>query len=311
MITFVIRRLLWALLTLVLVVSATFALAYLLPADPARLVAGPHASPEVVARLRTELHLDDPVWVQYGHYLFDVLRGDLGQSFRTGQAVTTSIIAALPFTALLAVGASVVQLSVGVPLGLVAALRQKKPVDVGAMGLALLGISAPTFLTGLGLMYVFGFLLDLFPLGGAGSGIGPLLRSAVLPSATLGIAGAAYYSRLTRGEYLDVSRRDYMRTARAKGISESRVVLHHGLRNALVPVVTFFGIDLGTLLGGAVVTETIFAWPGIGKLAIDSVLNQDIPVMLGTVMMASTAIVLANLIVDLVYAVLDPRIRLG
>jgi peptide/nickel transport system permease protein len=159
-------------------------------------------------------------------------------------------------------------------------------------------------------MIGLGYHAHLFPIGGLGEGW-DVLRHAVLPSLTLGIAGAAYYSRLTRGEYLDVANRDFMRTARAKGLSEARVVLRHGLRNALLPVVTFLGMDMGTLLGGAIVTEALFAWPGIGQLAVQSVLNQDIPVMLGTVLVASVAMVVANLVVDVVYVFVDPRIRAG
>lgn len=308
--SFLARRLAWALVTLWLVVSGTFALAFLLPSDPARLVAGPHASAEVVERIRIDLELDRPLPVQYVRYVSGVFQGDLGRSYRTKEPVVDAVARSLPWTAVLAIGAMIFQVLIGVPLGLYAALRKGRPEDLGAMALALVGISAPTFLIGLGLMITFGFQLGWFPLGGAGSGFWGLVRSAVLPAATLGIAGAAYYSRLTRGEYLDVAQRDFMRTARAKGLSERRVIFKHGLPNALLPVVTFLGLDLGALLGGAVVTETIFAWPGLGKLAIDSVLNQDIPVMLGTVLVASTFIVLANLVVDMLYAWLDPRIRL-
>jgi peptide/nickel transport system permease protein len=308
---FLLRRLAWAALTLFLVVSLSFGLAYLLPTDPARLVAGPHASPEVIARIRAELRLDQPVSAQYAHYLGQVARGDLGRSFRTQEPVLAAVARALPYTAVLAVGASLVQLAIGLPIGLFAALRRGRPADLLAMAAALVGISAPTFLIGLGLMVGLGFHLDLFPLGGVAPGPLGLLRSAALPSLTLGIAGAAWYSRLMRGEYLEVAALDFMRTARAKGLGEPAVVLRHGLRNALVPVVVFFGVDLGTLLGGAVVTETIFAWPGLGKLAIDSVLEQDIPVMLGAVLVASAAVVLSNLAVDLAQAWLDPRVRPG
>ena len=312
MIAFLTRRVAWAVLTLWLVVSGTFLLAYVLPtSDPARMMAGPHASTEVVARIRKELYLDRPLPEQYAHYVARVAHGDLGHSYKNKEPVTAAIARSLPWTALIAAGASVFQLLVGIPIGLLAALRKRTAIDVGAMGLALVGISAPTFLTGLAIMYVLGFELGAFPLGGLGVGWAGVLSSAVMPSLTLGTAGAAYYSRLTRGEYLDVSQQDYMRTGRAKGLSETRVVLRHGLRNALIPVVTFFGMDLGIMLGGAVVTESIFAWPGMGKLAIDSVLQQDFPVMLGTVLVASTAIVTANLVVDLLYAWLDPRIRLG
>jgi ABC-type dipeptide/oligopeptide/nickel transport system permease component len=311
-IAFVVRRLLWAVFTLWLVVSATFLLAFVIPSsDPARMMAGPHASPEVVQRIRVELHLDRPLPEQYARYVGGVARGDLGRSYKNQEAVTATLGRALPYTALLALGATVIQLLIGVPLGILAALRRRTAVDVAAMGTALVGISAPTFVTGLALLYVLGFLLGWFPLGGVGAGPLGVLRSAVLPSFTLAFAGAAYYSRLTRGELLDVIEMDFVRTARAKGLTERAVVLRHALRNALIPVVTFLGIDVGALLGGAVVTETLFAWPGMGKLAIDSVLQQDFPVMLGTVLVASAAIVLANLVVDALYAWLDPRIRLG
>lgn len=295
-------------MTLWLVVSCSFALAYLLPADPARMVAGPHASVETVARIRTELGLDRPVAVQYGRYLAAIARGDFGTSYQTNRKVADMVGEAIPRTALLALGAGFVQVLIGVPIGLVAALRRNTAVDHAAMALALVGISAPTFLVGLALLVGLGFHGRMFPIGGLGEGWG-VLHHAVLPSLTLGIAGAATYSRLTRGEYLDVARRDFMRTARAKGLPESTVVLRHGLRNALLPVVTYLGIDMGALLGGAIVTETLFAWPGVGRLAVVSVLNQDIPVMLGTVLVASVAVVAANLAVDLLYLVIDPRIR--
>ena len=310
MIAMVVRRLGWALVTLWLVVSGSFALAYLLPADPARMVAGPHASPETIARIRVELGLDKPLPVQYARYLGGVVTGDLGKSYRTERPVLQMVGDAIPRTALLAVGAGVVQVGLGVPIGLLAALRRRTAIDTGAMALALVGISAPTFLVGLALMVVLGYHARLFHIGGLGEGLG-VLRHAVLPSLTLGIAGAAYYSRLTRGEYLDVAQRDFMRTARVKGLPERVVVIRHGLRNALLPVVTYLGLDMGALLGGAIVTETLFAWPGVGRLAVESVLNQDIPVMLGTVLVASVAVVAANLVVDLVYLVLDPRIRAG
>jgi peptide/nickel transport system permease protein len=302
------RRTAWAVVTLWLVVTGSFALAFLLPADPARMVAGPHSSPETVERIRVELGLDKPVPVQYARYLSGLVHGDLGMSYRTHRPVRRLIAEALPRTALLAAGAGVVQLLIGIPIGLVAALRRRSWVDLAAMAVALVGISAPTFLVGLALMIGLGFHLRWFPIGGLGEGW-DILRHAALPSLTLGIAGAAYYSRLTRGEYLDVAQKDFMRTARAKGLHERAVVLRHGLRNALLPVVTFFGLDMGSLLGGAIVTESLFAWPGVGQLAVQSVLNQDIPVMLGTVLVASVAMVLANLVVDVLYVFVDPRIR--
>jgi ABC-type dipeptide/oligopeptide/nickel transport system permease component len=311
MIRFVAQRLAWSVLVLWIVVTGSFALGFILPADPARLIAGPHASQEVLDRVRADKHLDDPMIVQYGAYMWGVARGDLGRSYITEEPVTSSLRRTIPWTALIALGASLFQAVVGVPLGLLAALKRGTVIDYGLMAIALAGFSAPTFVIGLSLMVYLGFHAGLFPIGGAGDGLIPALRSAALPSLTLGIAGSAYYVQLMRGEYLDVAKRDFMRTASAKGLRDGQVVLRHGLPNALLPVVTFFGLDFGALLGGAVVTETIFAWPGVGKLAVDSILNQDIPVMLGTVLFASACVVLANLVVDILYAWLDPRIRLS
>jgi peptide/nickel transport system permease protein len=310
-IEFFAKRLAWTLLVIFAVSTATFFLTHLIPADPARTVGGPHASPEVIEQIREKLRLNEPVYVQYGAYLADLARLDLGKSYRTDRDVLSEISERLPNTAYLALLAMLFQLVLGVPLGLYSALRAGRAPDLIAMGVALVGVSAPTFLIGLFLMFFLGYRLDLFPIGDFGEGFFGHLYHAVLPAMTLGIAGAAYYSRLTRGEYLDVASRDFMRTARAKGLSERRVVLKHGLRNALIPLVTFAGLDLGTLMGGAIVTESIFAWPGIGRLAVDAILQQDIPLIMGTVLVASTLIVLANLLVDLLYAWLDPRIRLA
>jgi peptide/nickel transport system permease protein len=311
MISFLARRIAWTFVVLYFVLSATFLMLFLLPADPAKTIAGPHADAETIAKIRADLHLDDPLLTQYGSYMLGVLQGDFGRSYRTDEPVTDIIGRRLPNTMYLAFGAMLFQLLIGVPIGLYTALRAGKPADVGAMALALVGISAPTFLVGLMLMYFLGYRHPFFPIGGGGEGFVDILYHAILPSLTLGISGAAYYSRLTRGEYLDVATRDYMRTARAKGLAERRVILKHGLRNALLPLVTFAGLDLGVLLGGAIVTEYIFSWPGLGHYAVQSIFNQDMPVVMGTVMVGALMIVLANLLVDLLYAWLDPRIRLG
>lgn len=303
------RRLLSALFTVWMVVTATFVLSSALPSDPARMVAGPHASEAVVARLRVELGLDQPLPVQYVRHLGGVLRGDLGRSFHSKEPVTAALARTLPYTGLLALGASLVQLALGLPAGLLAALRRGGPLDLLTLGLSLLGLSAPTFLWGLLFMVGLGHEAGLFPLGGAGVGLGGALHGVLLPSLTLGVVGAASTSRLTRGEVLEVIRRDHVRTARAKGLSEGRVVLKHGLRNALPAVLTLFAMDLGALLGGAVVTESVFAWPGMGKLAIDAVVNQDLPVLMGTVLISSCFIIGSNLVADLVHAALDPTAR--
>ena len=311
MIGFVTRRLAWVVVTLLLVVSGSFALAYVVPADPARQMAGPHASAEVVERIRAEHHLDEPVIVQYRYYLGALARGDLGRSYRTDEPVTAALARAFPNTALLAVGASFFQVLVGIPIGLFAALRRRTVADVAAMALALVGISAPTFLTGLGLLYFFGFQMDLFPLGGRGEGVFGVLRSAVLPSVTLGMAGAAYYSRLMRGEYLDVAGRDFMRTARAKGLPERTVIFKHALRNALLPVVTLLGLSLPFLFSGSVLIEIIFAWPGMGRLIVAAIFSQDTPLIIACFFVFTLMVVAGNLLADMLYSVVDPRIRLG
>jgi peptide/nickel transport system permease protein len=303
------RRLLSAALTVWLVVTATFLLSSALPADPARLVAGPHASDAVVERLRVELGLDQPLPVQYLRHLNGVLHGDLGRSFHSKEPVTAALARTLPYTGLLALGASLVQLGLGLPAGLLAAWRRGGPLDLLTLGLSLLGLSAPTFLWGLLFMVGLGHEAGLFPLGGAGAGLTGALYGVVLPSLTLGVVGAAATGRLSRGELLEVIRRDHVRTARAKGLSEARVWLQHGLRNAMPAVVTLFALDLGALLGGAVVTESVFAWPGMGKLAIDAVLNQDLPVLMGTVLISSCFIIASNLVADVVNAALDPSSR--
>lgn len=303
------RRVISALFTVWMVVTATFLLSSALPTDPARMVAGPHASDAVVERLRVELSLDQPLPNQYVRHLKGVLRGDLGRSFHSKEPVAAALARTLPYTGLLAIGASLVQLGLGVPAGLLAALRRGGPLDLLTLTLSLIGLSAPTFLWGLLFMVGLGHEAGLFPLGGAGVGLAGALHGVILPSLTLGVVGAASTSRLTRGEVLEVIRRDHVRTARAKGLSEGRVVLKHGLRNALPAVVTLFAMDLGALLGGAVVTESVFAWPGMGKLAIDAVVNQDLPVLMGTVLISSCFIIGSNLVADLTNAALDPSAR--
>jgi peptide/nickel transport system permease protein len=269
MISFLLRRAGWSLVVLFLVATATFFLPFLSPVDPAKLIAGAHASNEVVQKIREEKGLDQPVVVQYGRYMGKLLlEGDLGISYQSNRAVGEVLSQGLGNTLYLAAGAMIFQLLFGVPIGLYSALRAGRPADLAAMSLALLGISAPTFLVGLGLMFVFGFTYGFFPLGGGGDGFWDTLHHAILPAATLGFSGAAYYSRLTRGEYLEAASQDYMRTARAKGLPESTVVLKHGLRNALLPLVTFAGLDFGVMLGGAIVTERIFAWPGLGRCGV-------------------------------------------
>lgn len=309
MTVFLIRRLLWTGLTLWLVASLTFAMTVLLPSDPARMIAGPHADAQTIQEIRSELGLDDPLPIQYGRYMGKIMQGDLGKSYRTQYPVMQDIKERFPRTMLLALAAIFFELLIGIPIGIIAALKPGRPADYLSMSGALLGISAPTFFIGLLLMYVMGFQWELFPIGGYGSGGLDTLWHLVLPALTLGLAGAAYHSRLIRSEMLEILGLDYVRTARAKGLTEWFVIGKHVLRNALVPVVTLVGLDLGVLLGGAVITEAVFAWPGLGKLAIDGIYQRDLPVIMGTVIVSSTMILMANILVDLSYSWLDPRSR--
>lgn len=286
------------------VATLTFAMLYLIPADPARTMAGAQADPATVAMIRAQLGLDDPLWLQYGHYLGGILHGDFGHSFVTQQPVLPTLLERFPATLLLALGAIAVYVLVGMSLGLWGGLRPRSVGDRAGMILAVGGVSVPAFWLGLMLLYLFAYKWPVLPLGGYGS-----FAHLILPSCTLGLGGAAYYIRLLRAQLLEIMRSEYVRTARAKGLSEFQVVTRHALRNAALPVVTLLGLDFAHLLGGAVMTESIFAWPGIGSNALQAIASLDVPMILGTVLFAATAIVIVNLIVDLSYGWLDPRLR--
>ncbi len=316
---FLLRRVLFGVLVLWLISVATFVLFFVAPHDPARAIAGRLATPETVALVRHRLGLDEPVLVQYWHFLTGLVHGDLGYSFYSSASVDSLLVSRLPVTISLTLGAAVIWVVSGVLIGVLSASRPRSPVDRSATVFVLTGLSMPTFLLGLLLIYFFFFRahlngFDWFPAGG----YVPFTQSPygwfqhlLLPWITLALVSAAVYSRLTRGSLLETLGEDYIRTARSKGLSERRVLFRHGLRSALTPVVTQFGIDVGTLLGGAIVTETVFGLPGLGQLAVQSVTNQDLPVIIGIVLMAAAFIVLANIVVDLAYAVLDPRVRLA
>ena len=298
---------------------AVFVLFFVTPHDPARLIAGRLATPQTVALVNHRLGLDRPLVDEYGGFVWRALHGDLGYSYYSSAPVRPLLASRLPVTASLALGAAVLWLVVGVGVGVAAARRPRSLVDRAGTLFVLTGLSMPTFLVGLLLIYFLFFRLhlagiDLFPAGG----YVPLTQDPagwaqhlLLPWITLAVVIAATYSRLTRSSLLEVLGQDYIRTARSKGLSEPRVVYRHGLRSALTPVVTQLGIDLGGLLGGVIVTEEVFGLPGLGQLAWQSVTNQDLPVIIGTVLVASLFIVLANILVDLSYALLDPRVRLA
>jgi peptide/nickel transport system permease protein len=319
MLRFLTRRLLLGLLVLWIVSVAVFVLFFVTPHDPARLIAGRLATPQTVALVNHRLGLDRPLVDEYGGFVWRALHGDLGYSYYSSAPVWQLLASRLPVTASLALGAAVLWLVVGVGVGVAAARRPRSLVDRAGTLFVLTGLSMPTFLVGLLLIYFLFFRLhlarvDLFPAGG----YVPLTQNPagwvqhlLLPWITLAVVIAATYSRLTRSSLLEVLGQDYIRTARSKGLSEPRVVYRHGLRSALTPVVTQLGIDLGGLLGGVIVTEEVFGLPGLGQLAWQSVTNQDLPVIIGTVLVASLFIVLANILVDLSYALLDPRVRLA
>jgi len=302
---YILRRLLWSFVVLWAISAVSFTITYLVPADPARTLAGPQADPETVASIRHELGLDRPLPVQYGRYLWNALHGNFGRSYQTLQPVLPTILGRFPATALLAVVAFILQLILGIALGVLMAVRQGTWIERLLTVLAVAGLSAPTFWVGLLLLYYLAYRLNLFPLGGYGSP-----AHVILPACTLALGGSCWYARLLRPGMIEALHQDYVRTARAKGLTEMRVLFRHALRNALIPLVTIAGIDLGSMLGGLVLTEGVFQWPGIGRLAVDAITSMDVPMIMGTVLFSAILIVFANLAVDILYVFLDPRIRL-
>jgi peptide/nickel transport system permease protein len=309
MIGFLVRRLGWSLIVVWFVVSATFAMTMAIPADPARTLVGPHGDQKTIERVREAYCLDGGFLHQYGCFVGNVATGDLGTSFRSQRPVADIIFERIWPTTQLAFAALFLQLLLALPLGILAAWRRNRGADVAANTAALIGQSAPTFFIGTLLVYLLGFRWGWFPVSGYGEGGWDRLHHLFLPALTLAITGMATYTRVLRGEMIETLAEDYIRTARAKGVSERRVVLRHALRNALGPVVTLVGLDLGVLMGGAVITETIFAWPGLGREVLQAILELDIPLIIGVVLFTAVAIVVANLFVDLAYAWLDPRVR--
>jgi peptide/nickel transport system permease protein len=320
MIRFLIRRILTGALVLLLVTMVVFAIFYIGPGPKsvAHVLAGKQATPAEIAAEARRLHLNLPLYHQYWDFLVNILHGNLGYDFYHGEAVTTIIGQAFPITLSLALGAAVLWVTMGVLSGVVSAVRSRSFADRFLTIAALFFYSMPTFV--LGLLLLFGLYYELtihgvnfFP----GGGYTPIttnpwlwFKGMILPWITLALVSAAPYTRLMRGALLDVLGEDYIRTARAKGLTERRVTYRHGVRAALTPIASQFGIDVGVLLGGAVITETVFSMPGLGYTAVQAINTQDLPVIIGIVLIAATAVVVANVVVDIVYATLDPRVRL-
>lgn len=297
-------RLVQSVVTLLGVSLLVFFITHVIPADPVAAIAGPKADPETRERIRKQLHLDEPLLLQYGRYLGGVLQGDLGKSFVTGERVSDAILTRFPSTLLLSMGGVAIWLIVGVPMGVLTAKWRDKPIDRVVLVLAMVGISLPTFWLGRLLQYQIAYRDGLLPVAGFFN-----WQCLILPSITLGVVGAGYYARLVHSNMVEVLHQDYIRAARARGLSEPVVLFKHALRNALIPVLTVLGMDIAGLLAGVVFTESIFALPGLGALALQAVLNLDVPMIMGTVLFAAVLVVAANIIVDLVYRLVDPRIQ--
>ncbi|MCL0103466.1 ABC transporter permease [Dehalococcoidia bacterium] len=304
MLKYIARRILITIPVVIGVTIITFSIMHLAPGDPARIMLGVLASDEAVAELRSALDLDRPIPVQYISWLTRVVRGDFGHSIQTRRPVLQTIWSRLPATLELTFAAMILSLLIAIPAGIISATRQNSAFDYGSMAGALFGVSMANFWLGLMLMLVFGLHLGWLPISGRGG-----LSHLILPAITLGTGMAALIARLVRSSMLEVIRLDYIRTARAKGLMERSVIYKHALRNALIPVTTVVALRLPMLFSGAVVTETIFAWPGMGRLLVTAIFERDFPVVQGTVLILALIVILANLLADIAYAYIDPRIK--
>ncbi|MBV8716349.1 MAG: ABC transporter permease [Chloroflexi bacterium] len=314
MLRFIAARLAGTVPVVVVLSLAVFLMLHLTPGDPVQIMLGQDATPEAIVALRAELGLDQPLPIQYLRWAANALRGDLGNSIRTHEPVSNAIISRLPVTIELSIAALLISLVIGLPAGIIAATHRNGSLDLAGTGVALLGVSLPSFFLGILLILVFAQWLRWVP----PSGYTPLLqdplmnlKQMIMPALALGAALAGIVTRQMRSSLLDVLDAEFMRTARAKGLMESAVVVGHGMRNALLPVVTVIGLQVGTLLGGTILIETIFALPGVGRLAVDSIFARDFPIVQGVVLFLALVRVLSNLAADLLYGRLDPRIAHG
>lgn len=305
MATYALRRLSQTVIVLLGVSVAVFLMGQLVPGDPAVVMLGPAASADAVAKLRRDLGLDESLWIQYGRFIERlVTEGSLGESIRTNREVLDEVFDRLPYTLVLAVLAVTLATILGITGGVVAAINRGKFIDSAILVVTTGGLSVPSFWVALLMIWLFAVRLDWLPVAGAGS-----WKHLVLPTLTLALPSIATKTRLTRSAMLEILHQEYIRTARSKGLREQTVLVRHALRNALIPVITIVGLQFGALLGGAFITESIFGWPGVGQLAVNSILQRDFPIVQGTVLLVTVSFVMMNLIVDLLYAWSDPRIR--
>jgi peptide/nickel transport system permease protein len=300
---YVLRRLAWVGVVLFGVSILTFVLTYGVPASPAQMIAGPQASVDTVQRIHRELGLDRSLPEQYGIHVLALLRGDLGHSWRLQRPVSELIVERIPATLLLALAGVLVEVLIGLPIGLASAIRPGSWLDRTLMASSFVCLAAPPFWLGLVLLYGFGFLLPILPLGGYGT-----WRHLILPALTIGLAFSPWYARIFRSSLLEVLGAEFIRTAKAKGLPASLVLFRHAMPNALRPVLTLMGNDLAHYLGGIIVIEQVFGWPGIGSLALEAILNVDIPVIMAVVFLSGVIVAIVNLVVDLGYGLLDPRV---
>jgi len=305
MTSYLFRRIAEAVLILIGISFITYILLFLVPADPVRQIAGRSATPETVENIRRQLGLDLPFYQQYWRYFSGLIQGDLGRSYIQKTEVSALINARLPASLLLMVAAIATELVIGLLMGVVSAIRRNSNTDQVLMVLSFIGVSAPQFVVGIILLYVFAVVLEWFPIGGYGT-----WQHVVLPATTLGILGAGWYSRMMRSSMLNVLGQDFVRTARAKGLSRVRVIFRHAVPNALLPIIAMIGIDVGIFMSGIVVVESVYGWPGIGQLAWQAIQRVDIPIIMGVTLVAACAIVIGNLLADIIALFVDPRIKL-
>lgn len=304
MLMFALRRILVSIPVLIGITLILFIMLNVVPGDPVALMMKEHASPEVIERVRAQMHLDDPLVVRYFSFLWNALQGDLGNSIKLNRPVTDLLLKAFPNTLMLAVCAALVSWVIGIPAGILSAVRRDSLLDRFFMGFSLLGVSMPVFWSALLLQYIFAMQLKLLPVSGFYG-----WQYMILPAIVLGWSSAGVIARLTRSSLLEVMRNDYIRTARAKGLRETGVITRHALKNALIPVVTIMAIQVAGLLSGAVITEAIFSIPGVGRITVNAISSRDMPLLQGAVLFATVLVILGNLVADILYSVLDPRIR--